>query len=157
MIQRVQTLFLLQLVFLSVSLLFVPVQFIDGFWKKDYSGSISLLPASTSDFFLSTAGHYAVVALNMLGIAIAFVTIFLFKKRELQVKLCYLLVLIYLVITLMIAFCPMVQQQTGYTLSDIKTNIFSYIICSVCIFSALLAIRFIKKDITLLKSADRIR
>lgn len=154
MIQRVQTLFLLQLVFLSVSLLFVPVQFIDGLDAKlDLAVPISLLPSGPT-LASSTGGHYTAIALNLLGIALALITIFIFKKRELQVKLGYVLMLVYVALAAMIAFCPFVSAENSPT---VRTNIFSYIICAVCILSAWLAIRFIKKDINLLKSADRIR
>jgi len=150
MIQRVQTLFLLQLIFLSVSLFFIPVQFIV---TGNNHINIYFLPIGV--MFHSTAGHIAAIAINSLAILIALVTIFLFKKRELQLKLCYALVLFYIVLIGMIAFCPFAEKQEN--ISQIKTNAFGYVICSVCIISAYLAARFVKKDIELLKSTDRIR
>lgn len=150
MIQRKQTLFLLQLAFLSLSLLFIPSQVKLGGEPQ----GITLIPI-TEGGISSTTGHLAAIALNALGLILAFITIFLFKKRELQVKLCYVLAAIYLIIPVMMAFCPFVQPIVEGT--TVQKNIFGYIICAVAVLSAILAARFIKKDIELLKSADRIR
>jgi len=151
MIQRKQTLFLLQLAFLSISLLFVPIQFIND---ATNTIGLTLLPLKDANYQSST-GHFGAIALNMAGIILALVTIFLFKRRELQVRLCYILMLIYLVLIAMIALCPFVTSiKEGFAT---KTNIFAYIICAVCVLSAFLAARFIKKDIELLKSTERIR
>jgi hypothetical protein len=151
MIQRVQTLFLLQLIFLSLSLMFVPVHVITDALNPV---PVKLLPLNEAEYH-STTGHYAAVALNFGGLVIAFAAIFLYKRRMLQVKLCYVLVFIYAVITGMIALCPFVDSIKENMV--IHTNVFGYIICAVCIVSALLAVRFIKKDINLLKSTERIR
>lgn len=97
----------------------------------------------------------AAIALNALAILISVITIFLFKKRELQVKLCYALMAIYFILTVMLVFCPFVQKNEN--ISGIKTNAIAYAIFGVCIISSALAARFVKKDIELLKSADRIR
>jgi hypothetical protein len=151
MIQRKQTLFLFQLVFLSIALLFIPSNTI---LKKDGVTHVSLMSFSDT-VSSSTLGHYAAITFNFIALLLAFSTIFLYKKRELQVKLCYLLFILWLVITAMVAFCPFVQSSDGSII--VKTN---YAVCIIGLFSMLaciLAIRFIKKDIDLLKSADRIR
>jgi hypothetical protein len=146
MIQRIQTLFLLQLAFLGISLFFIPVQFL---LSGTTAVNVQLLP-----FAGSTGGHIAAVAINGFGVLLSIITIFLFKKRELQVKLCYILIVLYLIIISMFAFCPLVAKPEA---AEIKTSAFAYIVCTVCIISAFLAARFVKKDIELLKSTDRIR
>jgi len=151
MIQRKQTLFLLEIAFLSISLLFIPVQFIISGTEQI---PVNLLPLNSGPF-VSTAGHFAAIGINALAFIIAIVTIFLFKKRELQVKLCYTLMGLYFILTGMLAFCPFVAETDA--MSDIKKNVFGYALLGVMIISAALAARFIKKDIELLKSADRIR
>jgi len=149
MIQRKQTLFLLQLVLFSVAMLFVPHQLIYTKLKVNYLCLVPLVD------FTSTAGHLAAIALNFLGLVVALVTIFLFKKRELQIKLCYALMVVWVVILAMIIFCPFVMDNTE--IIEIKKNYFGYLCCGFGIVAGYFAIKFIKKDIELLKSADRIR
>jgi len=150
MIQRKQTLFLLQIAFLSICFLFIPVQFT----PEPHAARASLLPVNAGAFS-STGGHMAAIAFNALGLIISVVCIFLFKRRELQVKLCYIIMLVYVIVPLMVAFCPFIKFE-GETLKS-DANIFAYIVSAVCILSAYLAAHFIKKDIELIKSADRIR
>ncbi len=149
MIQRKQTLFLLQLVLFSVAMLFIPIQIIYNKLNTQY---LCLVPLVN---FTSTAGHFAAIALNFLGLIIAVTTIFLFKKRQLQIKLCYVLIVIWFILIAMIAFCPLVTKTTE--IIEIKTTYFGYLCCGFAILGAYLATVFIKKDIELIKSADRIR
>jgi hypothetical protein len=151
MIQRVQTLFLLEMAFLSISLLFVPVQHIIS-----SSGEVSLsMMMLEHEQLRSTAGHMAAVGINFISMVLCFITIFLFRRRELQVKLCYVLALLNIVLLAMIIFCPFVVKTEAIT--EIRANPFGFIIPAINVISAFFAVRFIKKDINLLKSADRIR
>lgn len=150
MIQRKQTLFLLQVAFLAVCFLFVPVQFVN----EPLPVGTSLLPGSNAPYASST-GHLAAVALNALGLLLAVFTIFVYKRRELQVKLCYVIMVIYVILPLMIALCPFTLVNGN--VHPFNSNVFAYIISAVNILAAFLAARFVKKDIQLLKSADRIR
>lgn len=153
MIQRKQTLFLLELIFLSIALLFIPVTTVVTTSAETLQ--LSLTPASGSAEISSSSGHMVAVGLNFIALILAFVTIFMYKKRELQVKLCYLLAFIWVVITLMIACCPFVVKTDA--IASVSVNYFAGIIGVFAILAAFLAARFIKKDIELLKSADRIR
>ena len=151
MIQRKQTLFLFQLVFFGIALLFI-----SNHTVTDAQGSteVYLVPFHNSHLS-STAGHSAAIAINFLGLCLATVVIFLYKRRELQLKLSYGLALLWMVLSLMLAFCPFVGgDESSFTVS---LHIFPCIIGVVGIAASLLAARFIKKDIELLKSADRIR
>lgn len=117
MIQRKQTLFLLLSIFASGALFF-------------YLSETKILG----------------MAINACAALLAFVAIFIYKKRALQVKLCYALMLLQLTITLLVSF------------SSISSNSeLASIIGVVGMMSAYFAAYFIKKDIELLKSADRIR
>lgn len=149
MIQRKQTLFLIELIFLGLSLLFVPCQDII---TATASTHVYLMPLID---FQSTTGHLFAVILNFIGLVIATICIFLYKKRELQIKLCYALLAIWLVLPAMMLFCPFVVKTEAIT--EIKINYFVVAIAVFSIIAAILAARFIKKDIDLLKSADRIR
>ncbi|MGZ3899664.1 MAG: DUF4293 domain-containing protein [Bacteroidia bacterium] len=150
MIQRKQTLFLLQIAFLSICLLFIPVQFT----PEPNAAHVSLKPLSEGAYH-STTGHLTAVGLNAFGLIVAFICIFFYKKRELQIKLCYVIILIYVIVPVMVAFCPFISFK-GEALKG-ESNVFAYIVSAICILSAYLAARFIKKDIELIKSADRIR
>lgn len=150
MIQRKQTLFLLQIAFLALSLLFVPVQFIGG--AKALGAK--LLPLNGAAFS-STSSHVAAVALNFAGLILASATIFIFRKRQLQVNLCYLLMIIYAAVLALIAFTSFIQSEAIPQKPEV--NLFGYIIPVVNIVSAYFAAHFVKKDIALLKSSERIR
>ncbi|MBL7911935.1 MAG: DUF4293 family protein [Bacteroidia bacterium] len=149
MIQRKQTLFLIELIFLGLSLLFVPCQTI---LTKTSATNIYLMPLET---FQSTAGHLTAVILNFIGIVLATFTIFSFKKRELQVKLCYAQLVLWIVVTAMMLFCPFVVQTEG--ILEVQKQYFIIGIGLFALIAAYLAAHFVKKDIELLKSADRIR
>ena len=151
MIQRRQTLFLFELVFLAVALLFIPSQHLR---TGSIPAEIYLVPIDEPGL-KSTSGHIAAVGLNFLGIIISFTTIFLYKKRNLQVKLSYSLSVIWVILSAMIAFCPFAEGADKST--GLETNYFAVAIGIFGILAGVLAARYIKKDIELLKSADRIR
>ncbi|MBA3683025.1 MAG: DUF4293 family protein [Bacteroidetes bacterium] len=149
MIQRKQTLFLIELIFLGLALLFVPCQ---NILTQTGATHVYLMPLVD---FQSTAGHLFAVILNFIGLILATITIFIYKKRTLQVKLCYALIAIWLVLPAMMLFCPFVVKTEA--ILEVKTNYFVVAIALFSIIAGYLAARFIKKDIDLLKSADRIR
>ncbi|MEO6304348.1 MAG: DUF4293 family protein, partial [Bacteroidia bacterium] len=80
---------------------------------------------------------------------------FSFKKRELQVKLCYAQIVLWLVLIAMLLFCPFVTKTEAVL--EISINYFVVAIGLFAIIAAYFAAHFTKKDIALLKSADRIR
>jgi hypothetical protein len=149
MIQRKQSLFLIQIIFLGLSLLFVPCQ---NIFTKTVVTNVYLAPLTE---YQSTLGHLFAVRLNFLGLIVATITLFTFKKRELQIKLCYALIAIWLVLIGMMLLCPFVVKTEE--MIEVKINYFVVAIGVFSVLAAFLAARFIKKDIELLKSADRIR
>jgi hypothetical protein len=149
MIQRKQSLFLIQIIFLGLSLLFVPCQ---NIFTKTVVTNVYLAPLTE---YQSTLGHLFAVGLNFLGLIVATITLFTFKKRELQIKLCYALIAIWLVLIGMMLLCPFVVKTEE--MIEVKINYFVVAIGVFSVLAAFLAARFIKKDIELLKSADRIR
>jgi hypothetical protein len=150
MIQRVQTLLLLEVLFLAASLLFVPSLFVI---TNGTNTPVSFLPIN-NEIAQSGLAHFAALGLDLIAALIALITIFIFKKRELQVKLCFVLVFIFTVLLLMVAFCPLVNNADKL---EIRKNSFAFIILIISIVSSFIASRFIKRDIELIKSADRIR
>ena len=149
MIQRKQTLFLLEIIFLGLALIFIPCQ---NIFTTTSCLNLYLLP---NDNFQTTGAHLFAVILNITGILIATTTIFLFKKRSLQVKICYALIALWVILTSMMLFCPFVLKTAE--IIEIKINYFVVGIGFFSIIAAFFAAYFIKKDINLLKSVDRIR
>ena len=149
MIQRKQTLFLLEIIFLGLALIFIPCQ---NIFTTTSCLNLYLLP---NDNFQTTSAHLVAVILNITVILIATTTIFLFKKRSLQVKICYALIALWVILTSMMLFCPFVLKTAE--IIEIKINYFVVGIGFFSIIAAFFAAYFIKKDINLLKSVDRIR
>jgi hypothetical protein len=151
MIQRRQTLFLFQLVILGLALMFVPVVYaVTG------RGEIPVYLVTIEDAELrSTPGHVAAVYLNFGALILASATVFLYRRLALQLKICYVLAALWLILTLMIAFCPFVDS--GDKPVVVEVNYFAVPMGALGILASVMAGRFIKRDIEVLKSADRIR
>ena len=130
MIQRIQTIYLLLIACLMIVLLFVPVSN-----NISYSWVLSL--------------NAGIVAL------LSGITIFLYKQRKLQIKLCNvilgLLVLFYVFI-----FVFNLDLPLNVSIRDLG---FSYtaLFPFIAIIFDFLAIRGIKKDEKLVRSMDRLR
>ena len=151
MIQRKQTLFLFLAAFFNVTLLFVPNTTVT---VNNLKESIVLEPI-LNKALSSTAGHTTAIFLNFGILVLSFLTAFLYKNRELQIKLCYLAASLFIVLGGMLAFCHFVVKSE--TISLIELNYLATTLSLGGFAAQLLAARFIKKDIELLKSADRIR
>lgn len=86
---------------------------------------------------------------------IPFITIFLYKDRKKQVMLCYLS------IALVIAFSFWLIQTAKGVLGPVELRAENYgigtLLPSIAILFLILAIRGMKKDDRLIKSADRLR
>lgn len=149
MIQRKQSLFLIQIIFLGLTLLFVPCQTI---FTKAIATNVYLLPLTN---FQSTSGHLFAIVLNFIGLLLTTIALFSFKKRKRQIKICYSLFAIWLILLGMMFLCPFVVKTDD--IIEIKINYFVVAIGLFSVFAAYIAAHFIKKDIELLKSADRIR
>lgn len=148
MIQRKQTLFLLQSLFFNIALFFIPNKYIftDLLNKK----VLYLIP-----FVNSSIGHYAAITINCLIIILTLIVIFLYKKQSLQLTLGKILWFFWIILILMILFCPFLNKETNAT--EITTNYFSIFICFAGLLTIIFACKLIKRDIELLKSSERIR
>lgn len=150
MIQRKQTLFLFVSALMCLSLLFVPSQTL-----ITTMGPIDVLLIPLQEPFISTSLHLVTIGLNFLTLLLAVVTVFLYKKRELQVKFCYTLIVFWLAITVLMGVAKFAELKEPVMAVD-KT--YTALMMGVLgIIASYIAARFIKKDIELLKSADRIR
>lgn len=150
MIQRKQSIFLLLSALLGLVLLFVPNHSII---TADGPTDIYLTPLQAP--FASTSAHYFAIVINFIGLLLAFVTIFMYTKRTLQIKLCYVLMISWLIVGLMFLFGSFVVMNEQIT--SVQKNYTALIVAIAGIIVNYFAARYIKKDIDLLKSADRIR
>lgn len=151
MIQRKQSLFILGMVLCNMLLLFIPVADVI---HNNVSSHVYLTPFP-ENMPVSTMGHYTAIALNFGALLLSFATLFLYKQRSFQIKLLWLLVLIWVTLGLMMWLCPFVVRDE--TVQGIIMKYFTACISIPAVVCAWMAIRFIQKDIDLLKSADRIR
>jgi FtsH-binding integral membrane protein len=126
MIQRIQTVYLFFAFCLIATLVFIPF----------YS--------STSSIMGFNSGCFTVIALS------AIITIFLFKKRNLQIRICYAMILS-LVIAYIIYF---IVNFSSLSLSELN---YTFLFPFIAIILIYLAIIGIKKDEKLIRSLDRLR
>ncbi len=152
MIQRKQTIFLLIALIINILLFFIP--FCEFSIDKTEIYKITAFGiTATSDNTIIT-NTYPLLILLIIIVAINFITIFLFKKRVLQIRLNILNII--LNIGLIGLFFYFMHKATADTQAIISYKI-SMIIPLISIILYFLAIKFIRSDENLLRSLDRIR
>ena len=137
MIQRIQTIWLFLIAVLSVLLIFMPVA------EKLNFESVSIIPVDL--ILASESGLIAVLSV---------ITIFLYKNRPLQIKMCYGIFFLLLLLCATIAYDlwkPI--QDTMATVAYKIPILFPLIAISL----DLLAVNSIKRDEKLVRSLDRLR
>lgn len=162
MIQRRQTIFMLLSVIITALLFFMPLaSFNDGTTVMKFTIFGIQQPIETIS--LSTAYTWPLVVLTILMTLAPFVTIFLYKKRELQVRLCRLTMLVNIIFIGLIFLYyeadiqKIIAAVEGDEYQLYVAYFFGMVIPLVNLILEILAIRGIKKDIDLLKSVDRLR
>jgi len=154
MIQRIQSVYLLVVTILSVIVLFSPVSFIatsSTVFDLSYKGITSTPPLDALQ--LNTWPLTLIAALIPL---IAFSSIFLYKKRKLQVRLNiinFLLIDVFYVV--MLAFMWLADTRLGLP-SRWGYHLAASLPAINMVFT-FLAIRSIQKDEKLVRSLDRLR
>ena len=151
MLQRIQTVYLLIIVALMTATLFLPlasIQIGNAFCHFDATGI-----ASAKELIYPTWGLFALVAVIAL---IALITIFLFKKRILQIRLCVFNAI------LMVCFYALwgyyiwnAQKISGESFSFNCKIALTFPVISLIL--DYLAIRNIGADETLVRSLERLR
>jgi hypothetical protein len=152
MIQRIQSFYLLLIIALLIAVFFLPVGAFDN-----TSGSYEYTAFSIKKIGIANVDNFPVWLLGIVSVIsmlLALITIFLYKKRLIQIRLCifnaFLLIVFYLIYA-----CFLFIGIHGIKLSfDFSYGLaFPFI---AFIFD-LLAINAIHKDENLVKSLDRIR
>lgn len=153
MIQRIQTVYLLIVAIVMTIPLFVPIAQVlipnDANYNF-YTYGVVLIGDNT----VLQAHYWALFVLNIFMIGLPLVTIFLFKKRFLQIRLCIMEII--LLGGSVILMWYHIRQFQNTIDADIIYK-FGFILPVVCIVVTYMAMRGIFKDIRLLKSLDRIR
>lgn len=153
MLQRIQTVYLLIVAALMASLLFLPLSVMQSggiFYTFDVFGLNTM--GADKELVSPTWGLFALV---LVTIIISLVTIFLFKKRILQIRLTIfntiLLFCFYGVFAFMIYLFK--GEMVGLTYTFKMATAFP----AVCVVLNYLAIRNIGADEALVRSLDRLR
>lgn len=160
MIQRIQSIFLFVVGIVAIIAIFKPFHFlsvhvnIDGQEVVSTIGLSQLITAANGNVEV-TNDIYKAAALGIIGI-IAFIAIFLYKNRTLQMRIVMLNIISTLLLAGGLAFFA--YRFMG-SLEVIKYSIepLGCIALAILLLFNVLAYKFIKKDDELVKSADRFR
>ncbi len=145
MIQRIQTIFLFLTALVFAALFKVPFAISD-------KPSAQIL----SDGVFDITDHPVLTGLTVAGILLAAISIFLFRKRKVQLKLGYLLMVVAILLPV-IAFLLFTNASAEVDPSVKVEDQLGLFFPLLAILFAVLANRFIKKDDKLVKSMDRLR
>lgn len=155
MIQRIQTVFLFLAAILAGVLFFAPIAAFEhgsDLMKLTIYG----VGNQTSSQYFSNIYSLPLLILTLLLVAIPFITIFMYKKRELQLKLSSLNVFLNAILCGMIFLYYSSNIQKTLVTENISYLFGTYIPLINMVLS-ILAMRWIKKDIDLIRSIDRLR
>ncbi len=154
MIQRIQSVFLL-LAAIAIALLFTNfMAFVSIF--GDATALKAADQAMLADGVFEVNDHIILLALTCLCIGVPVIAIFLFNNRPLQMKLSRLVVAM-LVMLLALSIVLFVRDYNLLAEGTEVTVEYGYVAPVVAIILMALALRAIKKDEKLVRSADRLR
>ena len=150
MIQRIQSLFLLGVVILSVILMYVPVY-------ELINENVPLTPPDGTEvtntiFYIFNSAILAIIN-GAVGV-LALVSIFLFKNRNLQIRTSNLALLLTCGLIGLLFFSADSMSTTLQTKVHYLYGTYIPVILAIFLFAA---IRYIKRDDALVRSADRLR
>jgi len=153
--QRIQTLFLLFAFLFNLLLLFVEIALLHA-GSESYSYEITgILGLENQQAELS---NYLLFSIALLSMILTAIVIFIYKRRQVQIKLAQLNLFIQLILVATIFYVT--EEAVSLIPWDgeitIDYSIGTYL-SLVPILMIYLAIRFIKKDEALIRAADRIR
>ncbi|MBK6397409.1 MAG: DUF4293 domain-containing protein [Bacteroidetes bacterium] len=150
MIQRIQSLFLLGVVILSIVLMYVPVY-------ELVNENVPLTPPDGTEVANTTFTIFnsAILAIiNGAVCALALVSIFLYKNRNLQVRAINLALLLTCGLIGLLFFSADSMSTTLQAKVHYLYGTYIPVILAIFLFAA---IRYIKRDEALVRSADRLR
>ncbi|MBN1598218.1 MAG: DUF4293 domain-containing protein [Bacteroidales bacterium] len=153
MIQRVQTLFLLVATILSALVVFVPISEMmlpNGDVAKLYSTGLKNL--NSSEVLYQT---FPILILGLATSLLSLITIFIYQRRTIQMRLCVYNILLLLFMAILFAYYYFDIRNK----LEVQMHSFSYtlVIPLVNIILIFQAFRAIRRDDLLIKSYDRLR
>ncbi|MBU2651288.1 MAG: DUF4293 domain-containing protein [Bacteroidetes bacterium] len=156
MIQRIQTLFLAIALVAVVLAFFYPVA---SFWSENYSLRLSL---AGIDKIHDQSGSVQVntiplIALNSIAGLLILISIFLYKKRILQLRMVRFAIFadIIMLVLLFFFYIPQIEEHTTSSAEYLSEPGIYFPLVALVFLT--LAIRYIVRDEKLVRSADRIR
>ena len=155
MIQRIQTVFLFLAAVFAGILFFTPLA---SFGYGDELMKLTIYGVESQTDAQLFSGIYALplLLLTILLVVFPFVIIFLYKKRELQCKLSSLNIFLNAVLCGLI-FLFYVSDVQKTVSAESVSYLFGTYVPLINMVLSILAMRWIKKDIELIKSVDRLR
>ena len=156
MIQRIQTIFLALVVIINVVSSFLPIMGLSGTEGDFIMNNYKTISAADGSILVKNMG---VGVMQGLVLVVALVMIVMFKNRSLQIKLGKLnILLIALGIAAIVMYSDIAKSAIGQNPEDVIVNFkLGAIVPVLSLILTYLAIRFIKKDDALVRSADRLR
>ena len=153
MIQRIQTLYLFVSLLLTGTLFFLPIaDFILG--KESYSLYFDGIKAHKPGSTITEVTTYPLIILLSIIALLNFISIFLYKKRIAQMRICIYNILLMIGLVILIIFY--IFKIAGDIEATINYKI-TAILPLISIILTYLASRAIRKDEKLIRSLDRIR
>ncbi len=159
MIQRIQTLYLFLVVVCMVFLAcFAPIQFLTpetAEVQQQYElGFLYIKNTTDATNIVNVASVWAIAVMDVAIAALAWVIIFLFKKRLLQARLCIINLM------LMLGYYAVLGVYVFFACKQLGVDWFINISAAlplVGVILTLMAMRAIAKDEALVRAADRLR
>ena len=145
MIQRIQSIFY-----------FLAAICFGGLFIFPFATSDISIPKYLADLSYDVMDHAVLTGLAGLGTLLSVVAIFIFKKRDMQLRLGYFVIILSILIPL-VAFLLLYNEKTAVNdANQINDSLGLYLPVLSLIFGVL-ANKFVKKDDRLVKSMDRLR
>jgi len=161
MIQRIQSVFLFLVSLVTITAILVPMHYLSiSIQMEEGNSAISAIGlvqqvVAVDNEIDKTTDYYKVGALAIIGI-IAFTTIFLYKNRALQMRLVRLNIIASFLFALGMAYFVYNYFNTIQVIDYSIKPAGCITIASILLLN-ILALKFIRKDDELVKSADRFR
>lgn len=153
MLQRIQSVLLLATAIVSGLLFFMPMAILTTPDLSSFDFYTHEIRQCGEPSIFIAYNWYSMI-LNIAITALAFITIFLYKKRFLQLRLCVVNIILQAGMLILMGY--QIHHMTGEVDAD-KLYQLSFSFPVIGIILTWLAMRRIIKDIALLKSYDRIR
>ena len=152
MLQRIQSVYLLAVLILSCVMLFLPWASYTGNYVSYEFGCMGL--CIYKDTLVTVLNSWALTAVAAIVPILALISIFLYKKRILQIRFCIFNLLLMASFYALFAVYFYIISQQGMKLNQLFISLVFPLINMIFTY---LAIRAIKKDEELLRSMSRLR